>query len=315
MNGEGGRHGLVPQVFVLEAPSVGSRTIKERAISAETAAVLARMQRRRRRARLSHYASVRSAKECVMWMRPIRCWSVAVLISMAWLAASPAAMADELRQASYEGTLGAQRIGLILDMSGQQVAPSRYYYLRHLTDIPLSGDFHAGTFTLREQTGTMTLHFVGNGSEHGQPFNFENSVGLEGEWSDGKQSLPVKLQGGGLFLATPAGHWYQSITEQTDDVFEARSIGFRDAVMHGNSAQAARFTHFPLRVNHGPNKHEQIHDAGQLTAQWKRLFPAGYVARIANASPHYMAIVQGYAMLGDGLVFFGEQGTEVLNVP
>src|SRR5579859_4773980 len=134
-------------------------------------------------------------------------------------------------------------------MQGHQVAPSRYYYLRHLEDIPLTGEQHDGTFTLREQGATMTLHFVGNGSEHGAPLDFNNSVGLEGSWHQGNITLPIKLQGGGLFTASPPGHWYDGITNETDDVFEARTKGFRAAVLKGDGAAAARYVHFPLRVN------------------------------------------------------------------
>lgn len=225
------------------------------------------------------------------------------------------AHAADLQQASYEGTLGPQRIGLILNMAGQKVAPSRYYYYRHLADIPLTGELHDGTFTLREQGATMTLHFVGNGSEEGDALNFDNSVGLEGNWSNGKLTLPVRLRGGGLFTASPAGHWYQFITDETDEVFEARTKGFCAAVAKGDSALAARYVHFPLRVNHGAGKYEQIRDAKQLAMQWQRIFTPDYVARIADASPHSMAVVQGNAMLGDGLVFFSDKGAEVLNLP
>ena len=225
------------------------------------------------------------------------------------------ASAAELQQAPYEGTLGPQRIGLILNMSGRQVAPSRYYYYRHLQDIPLTGEWHDGSFTLREQGASMTLHFVGNGSEEGEALNFDNSIGLEGSWSNAKVTLPVKLRGGGLSTASPPGHWYQSITDETDDVFEARTKGFCAAVAKGDSKQAARYVHFPLRVNHGPGNHEQIRDAAQWAARWQRIFTPAYVARIADASPHSMAIVQGHAMLGDGLVFFSDKGAEALNVP
>jgi hypothetical protein len=249
-----------------------------------------------------------------MRIRVSRLSSVLMLACLCMALAARHAHAEELQQAIYNGTLGPQRIGLILNISGHQVAPSRYYYFRHLTDIPLTGDMHDGTFTLREQGATMTLHFVGNGSEEGAALDFNNSVGLEGSWSNGKLTLPVKLQGGGLSAATPDGHWYQFITDETDDVFEARTKGFCAAVAKGDSALAARYVHFPLRVNHD-GKHEQIRDAKQLAAQWKRVFSPAYVARIADASPHSMAIVQGMAMLGDGLVFFSDKGVEVLNMP
>lgn len=238
-----------------------------------------------------------------------------VSIGLAICAACRTATADERQQATYTGTLGTQPIGLVLNMQGDALAPSRYYYFRHLTDIPLIGERKDGTFVLHEPGANMTLHFVGNGSEHGAALDFNNSVGLEGNWSNGKTTLPVRLQGGGLSKASPAGHWYASITDETDEVFEARSKGFCAAVVEGDSAAAARFVHFPLRVNHEPGKHEQIRDAAQLTAQWKRLFTPAYVARIGNASAHSMPVVQGYAMLGDGLVFFSDRGVEVLNVP
>jgi hypothetical protein len=237
-----------------------------------------------------------------------------VLACLCMVAAMQPTQAAEFQQATYIGTLGPQRIGLILNMTGNQVAPSRYYYVRHLTDIPLTGERRDGTFTLHEQGATMILHFVGDGSEEGAALDFDNSVGLEGNWSNGKLTLPVKLQGGGLFAAAPAGHWYQLITDETDDVFEARTKGFCTAVAKGDSALAARYVHFPLRVNHG-DKHEQIHDAKQLAEQWKRIFTPAYVTRIANASPHSMPIVQSLAMLGDGLVFFSDRGAEVLNLP
>ncbi|QNK00788.1 hypothetical protein [Dyella telluris] len=238
-----------------------------------------------------------------------------LLACLCGVAAQGWAHAQELQQASYTGTLGPQRIGLILRMDGKQVAPSRYYYFRHLVDIPLTGELRAGTFTLHEQDATMTLHFVGNDSEEGEALDFDNSIGLEGQWTNGKVTLPVRLQGGGLFSAPPAGHWYQSITDEADEVFEARTKGFCAAVAKGDSAQAARYVHFPLRVNHGPGQHEQITDARQLAAEWSRIFTPAYVAGIADASPHSMDIVQGSAMLGNGLVFFSDKGADVLNLP
>jgi len=245
-----------------------------------------------------------------------RRWSFGLAPVCFWLCTSlQSAYAAALQQATYEGTVGSQRVGLILNMADQQVAPSRYYYFRHLIDIPLTGELHHGEFVLHEQNAMMTLHFVGNGSEHDEALNFDNSIGLEGNWSDGKTTLPVKLQGGGLFPASPAGHWYASITDETDAAFEARAKGFCAAVAKGDSRQAALYVHFPLRVNHDAGRHFQIRDARQLALEWRRIFTPAYVARMADASPHSMAIVKGYAMLGNGLAFFSDKGVEVLNLP
>lgn len=225
------------------------------------------------------------------------------------------AHAADLQQTVYDGTVGNRRIGLILNTDGARVVGGRYYYLRHLVDIPITGERKGDIFMLHEPAGTFALHFVGNGSEHGQALGFNNSVGLEGTWSNGSKTWPVNLQGGGLTPAAPAQHWYESITDQTDDVFEARTRGFYDAVLKGDREQAARYAHFPLRVNRGANHYELIRSPQQLAAAWPRLFTPDYVAVIRDASPHAMAVVQGYAMLGDGLIYFSDNGAEVLNLP
>jgi hypothetical protein len=237
---------------------------------------------------------------------------VGMLLLVPW---SSRVHAADLQQAVYEGTLGNQRVGLILIMDGGRIAGGRYYYLRHLMDIPLIGERKAGSITLREPAATFTLHFVGNGSEQGHALDFDNSVGLEGTWSKGTKNLSVKLDGGGLTPAAPEHRWYQSITDQTDEVFEARSKGFYAAVLKGDSGEAARYVHFPLRVNTGPRTYELIRNRQQLAAAWPRIFTPDYLAAVSDASPHAMAVVQGYAMLGDGLVYFSDKGAEVVNLP
>lgn len=223
--------------------------------------------------------------------------------------------AAERQRAAYEGTLGAQRIGLVVDIDGKRIVGGRYYYLRYLKDIPLMARQRDGGIELVESGAVFSLHFVGNGSERGAPLDVDNSVGLEGTWRSGAAEWPVKLQGSSRASATPPGHWYRAITDEADEVFEARTIGFRAAVLKGDADAAARHVHFPLRVNHGAGRHEAISDARALKNAWSRLFTASYLAAIGKASPHAMPVVQGYAMLGDGLMYFSERGVEVLNVP
>ena len=94
-----------------------------------------------------------------------------------------------------------------------------------------------------------------------------------------------------------------------------RGVRTYAGVLAGDVDSAARYVHFPLRVNHGAGRHESIASTQALKKAWPRLFTPPYLAAVRDASPHAMSVVQGYAMLGNGLVFFSERGVDVLNVP
>lgn len=169
--------------------------------------------------------------------------------------------------------------------------------------------------TLREANGTFDLHFVGNGSNGDQPLDFSNSVGLAGSWNGGGKTLPVSFNLEGMsFADANTGHRYGMITNETDDAFEARAQGFYFAALKGDPKQAARFVHFPLRVNWSATHHEMIDSASQLAANWNRIFTPKYLAALRDVVPHDMPVIKSqYAMLGAGLAFFTDKGVEVLN--
>lgn len=224
---------------------------------------------------------------------------------------------DDVVAASYEGTLGAQRIGMTVTVKDKKLVPdSHYFYQKHLTDIPLTGT--AGdAVTLKEPGGgAFALRFKGNGSNGNQPLTFDNSVGLVGSWTgtDGK-TYPVVLSGGGGTVAPepPGTRWYRDVTNKSDQAFEAQVQGFYKAVMAGDRNAAAHYVSFPLRVNFSESRHVQIRTASQLAAQWDQIFNRSWMKRAAEAMPHDMAVVRGQAMLGQGLAFFGGNGLEVVN--
>lgn len=62
-------------------------------------------------------------------------------------------------------------------------------------------------------------------------------------------------------------------------------------------------------------RYELIKSPQPLAAAWARIFTPDYLAAVTDASPHAIAVVQGYAMLGDGLIYFSDNGAEVLNLP
>jgi len=216
---------------------------------------------------------------------------------------------------SYEGTLGPARIGLTLVVKSGAVAGGHYFYAKYLTDIPLIGSIQPGALALQGQDGgAFALKFVGNGSDAGKPLNFENSVGLEGNWSKDGKILPVKLTAGGQSPAPASGRWYEMVTDQSDAAFEAKVQGFYKAAMSGDRAAAARYVSFPLRVNHN-GKSRMIRNAAELAAQWETIFTPAYLEALKKDLPHDLGIVQGQAMLGNGQAFFSDKGATAINIP
>lgn len=224
----------------------------------------------------------------------------------------------EVVSAGYVGTLGTQRIGmtLIVKKDGTILPGSHYFYQKHLTDIPLTGTARSNVTLEEPGGGTFALQFKGNGTNGHDPLTFNNSVALTGAWSGthGKR-FPVTLSGGGgAGPADPPGtRWYQNVSRQSDAAFEAIAQRFYTAVMAGDRVGAAREVHFPLRVNVSATRHRLIKTSAELTQQWTTVFSPAWLKKAADAMPHDMAIVQGKAMLGDGLAYFGDDGFSVIN--
>lgn len=216
---------------------------------------------------------------------------------------------------TYSGTIGEAKIGMTLVLHGKVMGNGHYFYYRYLKDIALTGRQSGSNLTLQEANGIFNLHFVGNGSNGDQPLDFPNSVGLAGTWTGGGKTLPVKLNLEGTSSEEAnAGHLYAMITDETDETFEARAQGFYFAALKGDAKQAARFVHFPLRVNWGATHHEMIGSANQLAANWHRIFTPRYLAALRDTAPHDMPVIRNqYAMLGAGLAFFTDKGVEVVN--
>jgi hypothetical protein len=225
------------------------------------------------------------------------------------------AQSENTSSVEYSGTVGEAKVGMTLVLHGNAIGKAHYFYYRYLKDIALTGQQSGSDLTLQEANGTFNLHFVGNGSNGDQPLDFSNSVGLAGNWIGGGKTLPVKLTLEGMsFADANTAHRYGMITNETDGAFEARARGFYFAALKGDSKQAARFVHFPLRVNWSATHHEMIDSAGQLAANWNRIFTPKYLAALRDVVPHDMPVIKSqYAMLGAGLALFTDKGVEVLN--
>ncbi|AXC14444.1 hypothetical protein ACPOL_5190 [Acidisarcina polymorpha] len=233
---------------------------------------------------------------------------------IAALAAAFAPAQEASNQVSYQGTLGPARIGLtIIVTPGNTIAGGHYFYAKYLEDIPLNGSFQDGSVILKGQDGGIfTLKLTGNTEKN--PPNVNNTTGLAGDWSKDSKSLPVALMLNGQSAVPQSGRWYEMVTDKSDAVFEAKARGFYNAVLAGDKSAAAKYVSFPLRVNQN-GKNQMIHSAAELSAQWEKLFTAGYLNTLKKDMPHDMNISNGQAMLGAGDVWFGSKGATALNLP
>ena len=108
---------------------------------------------------------------------------------------------------------------------GNKIKGGHYFYLKFLRDIPITGSTEGSHITLVESGGgAFHLHFVGNGSEKGQPLDFDDSVGMDGTWTDvtEKKTYPVSLRGTTIGDGADEGHRYRDVTNENDAAFEQR---------------------------------------------------------------------------------------------
>lgn len=82
------------------------------------------------------------------------------------------------------------------------------------------------------------------------------------------------------------GRRYAFTTDLSDSAFESIVREWRTAVLTGNRNKAAKYTHFPLRVN-GSHKY-LIRNPAELSERWERIFSPAYLSRIKKDLPHDM---------------------------
>ena len=219
--------------------------------------------------------------------------------------------------ASYEmpGTVGPYPIGLNYTVRhGTELVAAHYFYVSHLRTIPLAGTVQGEAVELKGSDGSLFhLHFVGNGSNGKQPLTFENSVGLSGYLTLNSQTFPVHLSGG-YSTANPGERFYRDVTSQPDEAFEAMVQATRRAILNGDRASAATHISYPLTVHLGQTL-LTIHNVAQFQTEWPRIFTPNFVEKIRQGVPHEMFVRNGQAMLGNGELWFGEQGLTAINAP
>jgi len=209
--------------------------------------------------------------------------------------------------------------GMTLIVKDEAITSGHYFTSKDLRDIPITGAIHDGRITVAGADGSeFELRFKSNGSEHGEPLNFDNTVGLVGTRQfNGKVE---KVNFGILTVGQSAGECpgcrrYAFTTDLNDAELESIVRNWRVAVLSGNRKAAAKYTHFPLRVN-VDHRHRTVRSPQDFSNQWDRIFTPEYLSRIKKDLPHDMLGDSSLlVMLGPGDVWFGDKGIEILNLP
>lgn len=219
-----------------------------------------------------------------------------------------------------EGTLGTTQAGMTIEVKQETITGGYYFIAKDLRDIPIKGALRDGRIAISGADGSsFDFRFKSNSSEHGERLSFNNSVGLVGTRKNNGKVENVDLR----FLTmgqssgeNPEGRRYAFTTDLSDKDFESIVRKWRLAVLSGNRKEAAKYTRFPLQVN-ARHKHRTIRTPAELSAQWGQIFTPAYLSRIKKDLPHDMLGENSslLVMLGQGDVWFGDKGIEVLNLP
>jgi hypothetical protein len=241
---------------------------------------------------------------------------VAALGMAGALMAAAAAFAQPSSGETYElvGTVGPYPVGAAITVDGGRITQAHYFYVSHLRDIVLVGGIEGRTVRLMEDEGGLfTLTLQGNGGQGGDGGSFATSTSLTGAWTQGAQTLPVKLSMDWVFDGAPNGHRYADVTQASDAAFEAMVRRFLSAALAGDKATAASAVSYPLAVNGAPNL--TVKTRAALIADWAKIFTPAMLAQLRTAVPHEMFVHEGQAMVAGGLVWFDAKGASAINEP
>jgi len=252
----------------------------------------------------------------------IFCYRVAMLesfIVVAALFAIPVPLAAQsiadidLTSTYMYGAIGSYRVGLNYTVrNNTEFVTAHYFYVSQLKDIPLAGAVQGEAVDLKGEDGSIFhLHFVGNESNGAEPLTFYNSVGLTGLWVLGSRTLPVKLTKGHS-TSNPGQRQYENVTSKPDAEYETMVRAARRAILNSDPDLAARYFHFPIRVNID-RKHLVLQNTAQLKVNWSLVFSPAFFTKLREDIPHEMFVHDGEAMLGDGELRFDDKGLTAVN--
>ena len=191
-----------------------------------------------------------------------------------------------------------------------------YFYKRSLQDIALTGEYVGErAIVLRERdaqgkvTGTFSLEFVAKDPRQHFKDSALNKEVLVGTWTGGDRPAPqpvyLRLTGE---TRISDGHNRYSVAGATNPaVVERNAQAFYNAVLNGKTQEAARYASYPLSYNEA-GRRKQATSATMFIKVFSRIFTKSFVARIREGIPHNMSANSRGIMLGDGDVWFNDEG-------
>ncbi len=205
----------------------------------------------------------------------------------------------------YQGTIGERPVRATLAFDGSnvrgQISAGPEY-----ADVSLHGTQRNGVLAL-DAVATNTPALRGT---------LKDCSAISGTWRDPRNghSSPLRLAEDGAIGGTLA-HRYDAAGATSDHVVDMNVRAFRRAVIARDARTASNFIAYPLRVHSG-SKSRMIPNRATLLAQYDRIFTPGVRAEIERAVPADLFSRDQGVMLGDGIVWFNENGKAIsINQP
>lgn len=205
----------------------------------------------------------------------------------------------------YRGTIGERRVRATFAFDGPKVS-GQISAGPEYADVPLRGTQRNGVIAL---TAAATDRPALRGTLKG-------CSAIVGTWRDPSsgQSFPLHLSEDSE-TGTNMAHRYDAAGAKNDAMVDAGVRAFRRAVIAHDARTASNFIAYPLRVNSG-SKSRMIPNRATLLAQYDRIFTPGVRAEVERAVPADLFSRDQGVMLGDGIVWFNENGKAIsINQP
>jgi hypothetical protein len=218
---------------------------------------------------------------------------------------------------TMDGVVGPYRVGMNLTVRDHRIFEAgHYYYAHHPVDIPLTGEVSGEDVTLNEPgDGVFKLHLVTNAATKQRPLTFYISTGLEGTWTKGGRTLPVKITFDSAYPGGAPTRWYADVTDENDITFEARVQKFVDGIIDGRPEEVAASGSWPIQVTVGSKKPFLVRNARELRARWSEIDTPQLITQAKLAVPHEMFVHESAAMLSNGVFWFGPGRAAYLRTP
>ncbi len=217
---------------------------------------------------------------------------------------------------NYEGTIGNREIRMTLVFYKGGVE-GEYFYVDEFKDtLRLKGSIgedRAVSFDEIAFDGKTVSLFKGRFTEEGEDYRGGPSrEKIAGTWqkAGAADELPFSISTyngtGGTLL-----HRYAVAGADDDKLIHEMALKFQTAVVQGDRNAVAGQLRYPIKVNVRKDRLRTIRTKEQLIAQYDNIFTQGYRDAIAKAIPKNMFVKYSGIMLGNGEVWFGDDGTVI----